>query len=300
MKKVCIVLLAALLCICVLSGCADSSATGLQIVCSAFPQYDFLREITKGTDVSLKLLLKPGQESHDYDPSSKDIAAVHACDMFVYVGGESESWITKTLQSVDAENKTVLKLVDMVEAHAEHEGHDHAYDEHVWTSLNNASVIAKQLSDALVVLDPQNADTYRKNLSDFSNALGALRAEFDTVVQQSKRQTIVVGDRFPLLYFCEDLGLSYHAAFAGCAASTEPSSADVAALIDVVKRENIPVVFKMEMSAGGVAQTIAESTGANVRTFYSCHNLSKTDFENGETYLSLMRKNLVVLKEALG
>ncbi len=300
MKKIGVIILAVLLLLSLLGGCTATSATGVQIVCSAFPQYDFLREITRGADVSLKLLLKPGQESHDYDPSSRDIAAVHASDMFVYVGGESESWIAKTLQSVDTQNKTVLKLVDMVEPMEEHAGHDHAYDEHVWTSPANAIDIAKELCDALVAIDPQNADTYRKNLATYTDKLSDLCADFEDAVKNGKRQTIVVGDRFPLLYFCEEFGLSHFAAFAGCAASTEPSSADVAALIDVVKKQNIPVVFQMEMSAGGVAETIAESTGAQVRTFYSCHNLSKTDFEAGETYLSLMQKNLTVLKEALG
>lgn len=299
MKKILAALLAVLLCL-GLTAC-DSTETGkVNIVCSAFPQYDFLREITKGTDVNLTLLLKPGQESHDYDPSSKDIAAIHAADMFVYVGGSSDSWIDKTLETVDTEKKTVLKLVDMVETHTEHEGHDHGYDEHVWTSPANAVTITKVLCEKLCTANAENAETYRKNLSVYSDKLRALDADFEKAVEEGKRKTIVVGDRFPLLYFCERYGLSYYAAFAGCAASTEPSSADVAALIQTVKAENIPVIFKMELSAGGVAQTIAQSTGAKVCTFYSCHNLSKTDFEAGETYLSLMQKNLQALKGALG
>ena len=298
MKKVVCLILA--VCVCIgLVGCGSTDTDAVKIVCSAFPQYDFLREITKGTDVALTLLLRPGQESHDYDPSSKDIAAIHAADMFVYVGGESDSWIDKTLETVDTENKTVLKLLDMAEPHAEHAEHDHGYDEHVWTSPVNAIAIATTLCEELCTLDTANADTYRENLAVYTDALRALDTAFRKTVQDGNRKTIVVGDRFPLLYFCEAYGLSYHAAFAGCAASTEPSSADVAALIATVKAENIPVVFKMEMSAGGVAHTIAESTGATVSTFHSCHNLSKTDFEAGETYLSLMQKNLAALKEAL-
>ncbi len=299
MKKLLGLVLAVLMCI-GLIGCSHTDTDTVKIVCSAFPQYDFLRAITVGTNVNITLLLRPGQESHDYDPSSKDIAAIHAADMFVYVGGESDSWIDKTLETVDTENKTVLKLIDMVEPHTEHEGHDHGYDEHVWTSPANAVMIANTLCESLCAIDAQNAAVYRKNLSVYLDKLFALDAAFEKVVNQGNRKTIVVGDRFPLLYFCEEYGLSYHAAFAGCAASTEPSSADVAALINTVKAENIPVVFKMELSAGGVADTIAESTGAKVLTFYSCHNLSKTDFEAGETYLSLMNKNLESLKEALG
>ncbi len=302
MKRI-VTLLAALCLLLTFVGCNTApQSSGVKIVCSVFPQYDFLREITKGADVSLSLLLRPGQESHDFDPSSQDIAAVHNCDMFVYVGGESDSWIDKTLQTVDATDKTVLKLMDMVEPLCE-EAHEHAheetYDEHVWTAPKNAVIIVDKLLTALVAADAQNAELYRKNAAEYTAKLQALDANFEQVVKTAKRNTIVVADRFPLLHFVERYGLSYHAAFAGCATSVEPASADVQALIDTVKTENIPIIFQMELSAGQVAQTVQESTGCEIRTFYACHNLSKIDFQNGETYLSLMQKNLTTLKEAL-
>lgn len=305
MKKMIAVLLTACFALS-LAGCSGTPKNaGISIVCSVFPQYDFLREITKDTDAALTLLLRPGQESHDYDPSSQDIAAVHGCDMFVYVGGESDSWIDKTLQSVDVTDKTVLKLMDMVEPLCEHdhEAHDHTheetYDEHVWTAPKNAVVIVDRLLTALCAADPQNAEAYRANAAAYTAKLQALDADFEQTVAGAARKTIVVADRFPLLYFTDSYRLSYRAAFAGCAASVEPASADVQALIDAVKSQNIPVVFQMELSAGQVAQTVKENTDCEVRTFYACHNLSKTDFENGETYLSLMQKNVITLREAL-
>ncbi len=299
MRK-CILFVVVLCLLCTFAACTAAPANdGLQIVCSVFPQYDFLREITRGTDAELTLLLRAGQESHHYDPSSQDIAAVHNCDMFVYVGGESDSWIDKTLQSVDTADKTVLKLTDMVEPHENHDGHDHGYDEHVWTSPANAVEIVRVLLDNLCTLDPAGADTYRANATAYIAKLAQLDTDFQTVVNTAARRTIVVADRFPLLYFCERYGLTYRAAFTGCAASVEPASADVQALINTVKGENIPLVFQMELSAGGVAKTVSEHTGCAVATFYACHNLSKQDMENGETYLSLMQKNLITLKEAL-
>lgn len=303
-------ILAWLLCACLLvsfTGCgmpADNSG-GLKIVCSIFPQYDFLREITKGADVSLSLLLRPGQESHDYDPSSKDILSIHDCDMFVYVGGESDAWIDKTLQSVDTADKTILTLLNMVQPLQEthHAAHDHehadAYDEHVWTSPANAVTIVDKLTAALCERDAKNAALYRENADAYTAKLLELDTAFEQAVQSAKRHTIVVADRFPLLYFTKRYDLHYKAAFAGCATSVEPASADVQALIETVKSQSIPVVFQMELSAGRVAQTVQENTGCEIRTFYACHNLSKNDFENGETYLSLMYKNLSALKEAL-
>ncbi len=305
-----ILCLAVVLCLlCALSGCgvAATNPKTISIVCSVFPQYDFLREITKGADIELTLLLRPGQESHDFDPSSADIAAVHACDMFVYVGGESDHWIKKLLQSVDTADKTVLTLMDMVppicaEHHHEEHDHDHTeetYDEHVWTSPKNAITIVGELTDALCAADPEQADVYRKNAAAYTAQLQELHADFTALTDHAVRNTIVVADRFPLLYFTTHYGLNHHAAFAGCAASVEPAGADLQALIETVKREHIPVVFQMELSAGNVAETVREQTGCEIHTFYACHNLSKLDFSNGESYLSLMRKNLITLKEAL-
>lgn len=299
MKKISAVLTAFLL-LFSFFGCGENGQQEkpLQIVCTAFPQYDFLREITKGVSVELSLLLKPGQESHDYDPSSGDIAKIHGCDVFVYVGGESDTWIKQTLAAVDTSEKQVVALLDTVPDKA-HDGHDHGYDEHVWTAPKNAILIVRALEKAMIKADPDHENIYQQNTDAFVQKLNRLDRAFTETVNNAKRRTIVVADRFPLLYFCESYGLSYHAAFAGCAPSVEPSSEQVISLIDTVKQERIPVVFQMELSAGGVAKTVQENTGCKILTFYACHNLSQKDFEAGETYLSLMNKNLAALKEAL-
>lgn len=304
-----VAMLAAVLCLLPAGGCtgpADDAAAS--IVCTSFPPYDFLREITAGVEeVQLTLLLKPGQESHDYDPSSQDILKIHDCSLFVYGGGESDSWIDGVLQSVDTADKTVLSLMDIVQTLPEEtvEGmqdmaaSDDAYDEHVWTAPANAAAITEALCGSLCAIDPDHAEIYRANTAVYTDRLHALDAEFTATVNGAARRTIVVADRFPLLYFCRAYRLDYHAAFAGCAASVEPSSATVQFLINTVKAQNIPVVFQMELSTGGLAETIAEHTGCRVMTFYACHNLSQTDYDRGETYLSLMQKNLAALKEAL-
>ncbi len=303
----------ALLCLLSAVGCSarEKEEPTLSVVCTLFPPYDFLREITAGVDgVELTLLLKPGQESHDYDPSSQDILKIHDADLFVYGGGESDDWIDRVLQSVDTQNKTVISLMDTVsplstetvegmEHDLEEHHEDTEYDEHVWTDPENAITIVKALGDAVTRLDPDSANAYRENTAAYTAKLEALDAAFQTAVDTAARRTIVVADRFPLLYFCRAYDLQYYAAFSGCAASVEPSSATVQFLIDTVKQQQIPAVFQMELSAGGLAGTISENTGCKVMTIYSCHNLSQEDFDNGETYLSLMRKNLDALKEVL-
>lgn len=309
MKKILAAFFAAQLSFLSFSGCAAAPADNarLRIVCTVFPQYDFLRELTAGVDgVSLTLLLRAGQESHDYDPSSRDIAAIHTCDLFVSVGGESDHWVEEVLRSVDTAHKRIIYLLDTVtplaEEHTEHDHHRHEeteYDEHVWTAPQNAIKICHALTEALCMLDSDNAARYLENNAVYTARLQALDDTLREVVKNGARREIVVADRFPFLYFCKAYGLSWHAAFAGCAASVEPSSVTVQHLIDTVKEQRLPLVFKCELSAGQVAQTVADNTGCDIVTLFACHNLSKTDFDNGETYLSLMYKNAAALREAL-
>lgn len=312
---------AAVLSLVTAAGCAAAPKEDdgtLDIVCTIFPQYDFARSIAGDVPgVNIKMLLGAGQESHDFDPSSKDIAAVHDCDIFVYVGGESDVWVRDMLESVDTESKTVISLMDAVEPEKEetvegmeteehgddgdHGAIDHVeYDEHVWTSPKNAIVITEAIADAMCRHMPENADAFRENCKEYTELIGKADEGFSTLVSGKESPTIVVADRFPLLYFCKAYGIEYFAAFSGCAASTEPSSKTVQFLIEKVKSEKIPAVFKMDMSQGNVAKTVAEATGAKVMTFYSCHTVSSEDFESGETYVSMMQKNLAALSEALG
>ena len=118
-------------------------------------------------------------------------------------------------------------------------------------------------------------------------------------MEQSENKTLLFGDRFPFLYFVREYGLDYYAAFPGCSSETEPNAATIAFLIDKGREEKIPVVLKEKMSNDNIASAIAEETGSKVCSLYACHNIPAEDFENGETYVSLMNKNLVVLKEAL-
>ena len=103
----------------------------------------------------------------------------------------------------------------------------------------------------------------------------------------------------PLLYFCEEYGLDYRAAFLGCSTETEPSAATMAYLIDRVRTEQIPCVYYLENSSGIVAEAIAEATDAEPALIYSCQTISVADHRSGETYLSLMWRNVAALQKGL-
>lgn len=291
----------------------------VHVVTTIFPPYDFVREIA-GDNVELRMLLKPGEESHSYEPTPQDMIAIQESDLFIYTGGENDVWVEEILSSMPDSGRQVLKLIDCVdtveEEHVEgmkespghsHDGQEedeethsvHEIDEHVWTSPVNAEQIVEEISKALTAADPSGQAVYEENAEVYKEKLSELDEEFRDVVKGAERKLLIFGDRFPFRYFADEYGLDYYAAFPGCAGDTEPSAATMAFLIDKVKEENVPAVLKMELSNDDIAAAIAEATGTEVKIFYSCHNLSAEDFENGETYLSMMQKNVRTLKEVL-
>ncbi|HIR40731.1 MAG TPA: zinc ABC transporter substrate-binding protein [Candidatus Egerieicola pullicola] len=319
MKRLLSLLLAGVLLLGALCGCSvpAKQEEGLSVVATIFPQYDFARQVMGSSD-DLTMLLRPGQEVHSYEPTPQDIIAIQNCDLFIYVGGESDAWIEDVLEGMDTSHMVILSLMDLVdpleedtdsvlenpEEHSHEDGeathlHEEEYDEHVWTSPKNAMLITQAICDALCDIDPSNAQIYRQNTAAYLEQLEELDQDFREVIGSASRDTLIFGDRFPLLYFVREYGLNYYAAFPGCASETEPSAATVARLIDLVREEQVPVVYQIELSNGNIARSIADSSGAKVETFYTCHNITRDDFNAGETYLSLMERNVNSLKEAL-
>ena len=304
-------LLCILLILCFLPavGCTDGVTADdgkLHVVATTFPAYDFARAVV-GDAGTVTMLISPGTETHSYDPSPQDIRKIQNCDLFIYGGGESDAWMDGILASVDADIPTLAmtEIVSLLESpHIENPDeehrHEHAvYDEHVWTSPANAAVIVAAVRDMLVEIDAENADLYRAQAEAYCKEIEALDAAFADLVQNAPRKTVLFADRFPFLYFVNQYGLTYHAAYPGCAEKTEPGPKTVAMLIDMVKSEDIPAVFYTEFSDQRLANAICENTGAIKLLFHSCHNVSKKDFTAGETYVSLMRQNLSNLRKAL-
>lgn len=288
------------------SNSADEAE--LRIISTSFPGYDFARAVTKDVDATeAKMLLKPGAESHDFEPTPQDIKDIQNSDVFIYVGGDSDEWIEDILSSIDTGKTKIIKMMDLVETVEEsavegmedvdEEGAEE--DEHVWTSPVNAIKIIRELKDEIVKIDAKDTASYEKNAEKYIEELTEIDAKIRDVVQNAKRHELIFGDRFPLRYFTDEYGLSYYAAFPGCSEQTEASAKTISFLIDKVREDKAPVVFHIELSSGKIADAIAKETGAKVLEFNSAHNISQKDFEAGVTYADIMRKNLEVLSEAL-
>lgn len=312
----------ALLCACLLVGCTPAGQETvdpekLQIVATIFPAYDFARTAA-GDRAQVRLLLPPGAESHSYEPTPADILAVGECDLFVYLGGESDHWVETILDNIDFQGQA-LRMVDCVELLEEetregmqelpghdhgHEDHDHGpgevvgMDEHIWTAPQNAAAITRAIGETLVELDGD--ETYRANAEGYAAKIEALDEAFTVFFSEPAHRGMVFGDRFPLRYFAEAYGLDYYAAFPGCGAQTEPSAATIAFLTEKVRGDGLGTVWYIEFSNHLVADSIAEAAGVGTALFHTCHNVSRADLEAGATYLSLMAENLDTLREQAG
>ena len=284
-----------------MSGCTTETnkTEKLQIVATIFPAYDFAKQIC-GDLADVKMLLKPGIESHTYDPTARDIIDINNADIFIYTGGESESWVNEILSSVDKEKTTIISMLDVVNTPIEKDTHEHnhnhvKFDEHVWTSPKKAIDITKSISNAVISSDPKNKDIYAENANKYIKKLKELDEAFAEI---EFKKPLIIGDRFPFSYLAYDYDIEYYSAFPGCSEETEPGAKTMAELIEKNKSNNISTVFYIEFSNQRIANTISDATGCKKLMLHSCHNLSKEDFESNKTYLQLMHENLKNIKEA--
>ena len=299
----------------------------LKVVATVFPAYDFARA-AGGRWADVTLLLPPGAESHSYEPTPADILAVQDCDLFIYLGGDSDAWVDTILEAIEPAG-AAMRMIDCVElleeetvegmqeepghhhdhedshGHGEEGGHSHGLgevveaDEHVWTSPRNAAAITRAIGEKLAELDPAHEADYAAGTEAYAAQIDQLDAAFAAFFAGVEDRTILFGDRFPLRYFAEEYDLDYYAAFPCCSTQTEPSAATIAFLMDKVQTEGLSTVWYIEFSNHLVADSIAEATGAGTAMFHTCHNVSAAEMKAGATYVSLMEQNLETLRAAM-
>ena len=310
----------------------------IEVVATLFPQYDFVKQVG-GDKVDVKLLLPPGAESHTYEPTPQDMVLINNSDLFIFTGSEMEPWAENLISGMkkDINVLDLSKSVDLinveefeeeheggehehhhhdedededaeeqdVEEHHEHnhehdeEGHHHTYDPHIWLNPQYAIKMVRSVEQELSKIDPDNADYYKSNADKYISEISALDSEFEEVVANSSNPKLAFGGAFAYAYFVERYDLDFISAYETCGESAEPSTIKVKEVIDYINKNKIPVIFYKEYTTGNVAKTISEATGAKMLVFNTVHNVSKSEMENGATYVSIMRENLENLKQAL-
>lgn len=328
MKKLISVIIAAVMTVCFLTACAnntDSAADSnkkISVVTTIFPEYDWVKNIV-GEDephVELTMLLDNGVDLHSYQPTAADILKISTCDVFIYVGGESDEWVEDALKEATNKDMKVINLMDVLgenvkveeivegmqaEEEEEEEGGEEEeveYDEHVWLSLKNACKICDTITESLCVVDPVDADHYRANKEAYVKQLIDLDAKYKEVADSAKVKTLLFGDRFPFRYMTDDYGLDYYAAFVGCSAETEASFETIVFLSKKVDELGLGTIMTIEGSDGKIAETIKQNTAnkdQKILILDSMQSVTANDVKGGASYITIMQDNLEVLKQAL-
>ncbi len=308
----------------IISGCNSKKQiqqpenNHIKIAAAIFPAYDWTKNILgdNPADAELSLLVDNGVDLHSYQPSVDDILTISNADIFIYVGGESDQWVTDALKQANNPDIRIISMLDTIgEAareeelsegmEAEDEAHsdlEPEYDEHVWLSLRNAAVICDAISAELSLLDPSNESTYQRNTAAYKTRLNELDTAYQSAIRESALKTLLFGDRFPFLYLTEDYGLDYYAAFSGCSAETEASFQTISFLAQKLDEYSLPAVLTIDGSDQRIAETIINNTESKnqiILTLDSMQSVSAQDISSGTTYLSIMEKNLEVLSKAL-
>jgi len=314
-------LLCIVLCMAALTGCEssrnDTGTAAYSIVCTTFPQYDWIRKIinTQEERFSLTLLLDKGGDLHSYQPTAEDIARISSADLFVYVGGESDAWVEDALKGAVNKDMRVVNLMDALgdrvqeeeliegmQCYGEDENEEAEYDEHIWLSVRNAAYLTGALLETVQELDSENAQEYAANAAAYIKELEALDQEYADAAARSESKTILFGDRFPFRYLTQDYGIQYYAAFAGCSTETDASFETITFLAGKVDELGLHTILTIEGSDQKIAKIIRDNThdkDQQIQTVNSLQSVTAKEIANGTTYLGVMRENLEILKSAL-
>ena len=324
LKKTASLLLAGLMtlgfCACNANTEITAAAGGkkLSIVTTIFPAYDWVKQISGSNidNIDITMLLDNGVDMHSYQPTAQDIMKISSCDVFIYVGGESDEWVEDALAEAVNKDMQVVNLMDLLgnyvleeeivegmqaedEEEAEEGGEEIEYDEHVWLSIRNAQILVTGIADAMSAADPDNTDLYHSNASAYYDALSQLDTKYKEAIETSARNTVLFGDRFPFRYLIEDYYLNYYAAFAGCSAETEASFETIVFLSGKVDELDLKYVLVIDGSDSSIAQTIIDNTASKNQEILVLNSMQSTKTTDGDTYVSIMLDNLEVITKAL-
>lgn len=324
MKKILCALLVLAMSLSCFFGCSLKSDekgndSKIKIVTTIFPEYDWVMNILgdKKDNAEVTLLLDDGVDLHSYQPTADDMLKISNCDLFIYVGGESDEWVKDVLKKADNKKMKVINLLEVLgnktkeeeviegmqeEKHEHEEGEEHETDEHVWLSLNNAKVLVNKIGTTLMEIDSKNKDVFSDNTKNYITKLDELNEKYQEIIKNANKKTLIFGDRFPFRYLLDDYGLKYYAAFAGCSAETEASFETVSFLSKKTDELSLNYIITIEGSDGKLAKTIISNTKSKnqkVLTMDSMQSTTSKDIKSGKTYIDTMEKNLKVIEEAV-
>lgn len=328
MKKILCLLSVCVLICGIFAGCGDAENKTdngkISIVSTVFPQYDWTRQILGDFDgAELSMLIDTSSDMHSFEPTADDIIKIADCDMFIYIGGQSDKWVEDALKSAVNKDMIVINLMEVLGDSAKHEEtvegmqHTHAhdencedehlhenngeYDEHIWLSLKNAKICSEYICNQLCILAPEQRASFEANLDAYLKSLDTLDNEYAQYFNDISGKKLLFADRFPFLYLAKDYSFEYYAAFSGCSSESEASFETITFLAKKLDDENINAVFTIENSSCNIANTVinaSQKSNVQILTLDSMQSSANGYIENNKTYVSVMEDNLEVFKNA--
>lgn len=257
-----------------------------------------------------------GVEPHDFEASPQDLLSLQSMDLFVYNGAHLDAWADRIAPQLTASGVRVLDLAESLHERgvalrtvAEEEEHDEGEDEHdhehepgstdphIWLDPKLVTEEARVIADALISLHPESRAAYEARLQEVLADLSALDAEYAEGLASCRVHTIISShDAFGYLaarYGFEVLPL------AGISPQQEPSARRLGELAAIVREQGIKYVFFETLVSPKLSQTLADEAGIQTLVLNPVEGLTQAELEQGEDYLSVMRKNLGVLRTAM-
>lgn len=291
-----------------ISGCSEPVGSNkLQVVTTIFPIYDMVRSV--GDDlVDVSLMVAPGQDIHSYDPSTSDIIEAKKCDILIYIGDYMETWIPDISSSTEDDQLVVelssderieLESLEHYEYHNHDHKHNHNADMHIWTNPRYAIIMVEQISNSLIMLDPNNENKYREKANAYINELQNIIGEITNIVTNAKRNTLYFGSPFAFYYFTREFKLEHLSIYDTCSIEVEPTIDKIIEMNTKLKDNNVPVLYTKELLNDSIARKVIEGSNAEICLLHSGHNVSIDDFNQGITFLEIWRNNIEALKRGL-
>jgi len=298
-----LILLIALLSLCSCQQRQQRHSEKLLVVTTLFPLYDFARQVG-GDRIEVSLLLPPGVEPHSFEPTPDDILRINRADIFIFTNKYMEPWavhmtdsIAKKSLVVDA-SRGVTFYPALENADAEDSHHDMGADPHIWLDFDNDRIIVDNMLTAFVAKDPSNRDYYTANATAYKAKLADLDKRFKEGLSQCATRDFIHGGHFAFGYMSRRYNLHYQSAYA-LNPDAEPTAAKLTDLIKQIRHSGLQYVYTEELLSPRVAETIAAETGAGLLKLNGAHNITKSEFDRGVTFISLMEGNLKNLRTGL-
>ena len=279
------------------------------VIATLFPVVDFAREVA-GDRAEIVPLLLPGVEAHSYAPTPADMMRLSTARLFLYVSDNMETWVPGLVANAPAalfvrtvapETSAVFGKEAETHAHDADGGHEHlGRDPHIWLDPLRAQAMADRIATALAEADPAGADAYRANCTALQNRIMDLHAEIEKGLAGCRGRTIICGGHFAFGHFAERYGLHHLSPYEGFSPNAQPSPRALAELVQTMRDLGATAIFYEEILDPRLARVLADETGAQLLPLHSMHNMTPADVAAGETYFTLMRRNLANLQKGLG